>query len=412
MENTYDIIIIGSGPSGLSTALHLQQLSPKRELSIVILEKARHPRHKLCAGGILAEGEAILAKLGLDLREVPHVDVDKAHFDYKGRGLKLGWGKRPLFRTVRRNEFDAWLADKTKERGIEIEEGITVKKIETFDDYALVHTDQDEYHAKVVVGADGSNSIVRRSVMGKARPHVGRALEVITPTHVTTLSGTRARRAKSDAAVFKLAERSRRSACDDNQEYATFDFLPVPKGISGYVWDFPALVDGKEMRCWGIYDSNTISQSKRTPLRQVLAEEMAAHGHDLDDYKLEGHPIRWYEPSNTPAIPRVLLVGDALGADALLGEGISIALGYGRVGAKTILNAFEKDDFSFQDYRGRLLRTRLGGALWRRTFIAKLFYRLKTDFRQRLIWHYFKWLAGLLGLLFVIGWEKKNKTRN
>lgn len=385
MTKIYDVIIIGSGPSGLSTALHLQRLARGPELAILILEKARHPRHKLCAGGILAEGEAILAKLGLNLCEVPHVDVDKAHFDYKGRGLKLGWGKRPVFRTVRRNEFDAWLADKAKERGIEMEEGITVKKVESFDGYALVQTDQGEYPAKVIVGADGSNSVVRRSVMKDSRPHVGRALEVITPSQPPPNSSN-------------LGE-----------EHAIFDFLPVPQGISGYVWDFPALVNGKSMRCWGIYDSNTLPQEKRAPLREILAEEMAKKGYTLDDYELKGHPIRWYEPGNTPAMPRVLLVGDALGVDALLGEGISPALGYGRVAAKAIIHAFEKNDFTFRDYKGRLLRSRLGGALWRRTFIAKIFYRFETDFRQRLIWHYFGWLAGILGVLFVVGWEKKKK---
>ncbi len=404
MTKIYDVIIIGSGPSGLSTALHLQRLARDLELDNLILEKARHPRHKLCAGGILAEGETILAKLGLNLCEVPHVDVDKARFDYKGRGLKLRFfGKKPLFRTVRRNEFDAWLADKAKERGIEMEEGITVKKVESFDEYALVQTDQGEYRAKIIVGADGSNSVVRRSVMNDPRPHVGRALEVITPLRVT------ARRAQPDMAVSKPSRRSRRSARDDRQQYATFDFLPVPKGISGYVWDFPALVNGEPMRCWGIYDSNTITQEKRAPLREILAEEMAAKGYTLDDYELKGHPIRWYESGNTPAIPRVLLVGDALGVDALLGEGISPALGYGRVAAKAIIHAFKKNDFTFRDYKGRLLRSRLGGALWRRTFIAKIFYRFKTDFRQRFVWHYFGWLAGVLGVLFVVGWEKKKK---
>jgi flavin-dependent dehydrogenase len=388
MENIYDVIIIGSGPSGLSTALHLDRLARGRELATLILEKVRHPRHKLCAGGILSEGEAILSKLGLDLNEVPYTDVKKAHFGYKARGLNLGWGKRPVFRTIRRNEFDFWLASKARERGIEIQEGITVKKVESHHGYAHVQTDQGEYRAKVVVGADGSNSVVRRSVMGKVHPHVGRALEVIIPS---------------------TPSQPPPNSSNLGEEHAIFDFLPIPKGISGYVWDFPALVNGEPMRCWGIYDSNSIQKSKRAPLREVLADEMKKHGYELNDYKLEGHPIRWYEPANTPAIPHVLLVGDALGVDALLGEGISPALGYGRVATEAILDAFEKNDFSFQDYKGRLLRTRLGGALWRRTFIAKLFYLFETDFWQRFVWHYFNWIAGLIGLLFVIGWEKKKK---
>lgn len=161
------------------------------------------------------------------------------------------------------------------------------------------------------------------------------------------------------------------------------------------------------MRCWGIYDSNTIPRPNRAPLRQVLADEMADHGYDLDDYELKGHPIRWYEPANAPSVSCVILVGDALGVDALLGEGISPALGYGAVAAKAIKHAFEKNDFSFRGYKRRLLRSRLGRALWRRTLIAKLFYRFKTAGWQRFIWQRMRWLVSILAILFVTGWEKK-----
>jgi len=220
-----------------------------------------------------------------------------------------------------------------------------------------------------------------------SRPHVGRALEVITPAPTQPSP----------------------SGGGLPQEIASFDFLAVPKGISGYVWDFPTQIKGEPMRCWGIYDSNTRPRPHRAPLRQVLADEMENHGYNLDDYELKGHPIRWYEPANQASIPRVILVGDALGVDALLGEGIAPALGYGAVAAKAIQHAFEKNDFSFERYRRRLMRSPLGGALWRRTFIAKFFYRFKTARLQSLVWHYFGWLAGLLGVLFVTGWEKKKK---
>ncbi len=393
MKKKYDIIIVGAGPSGLSTALHLDRLAKVQEKSILILEKSRHPRPKLCAGGILADGERVLAKLGLDLCEVPHVDVDRALFNYQGRGLAARFfNKKPIFRIVRRNEFDAWLANKSKERGIEIQEEITVKKIENFDDYALLKTNKGEFRAKVVVGADGSNSKVRASMAKSKRPHVGRALEVITPVHAT-----------SQATPIQP------SPVRGGLSVASFDFHPVPNGISGYLWDFPAKIEGEPMRCWGIYDSNIVKRENRVPLRQILAEEMAKNGYDLDDYELKGHPIRWYEAANQASIPRVILVGDALGVDAFLGEGISPALGYGRIAAMEILSAFEKDDFSFRGYGERLLRSRLGGTLWRRTFIAKAFYRLNTASWQRIIWHYFAWLAGLLGAIFVVGWEKKGK---
>jgi len=72
----YDLIIVGAGPAGISTALHLARLAPEIIPHTLILEKAHHPRHKLCGGGLLPDAEVILRRLGLDSAEVPHVDVD------------------------------------------------------------------------------------------------------------------------------------------------------------------------------------------------------------------------------------------------------------------------------------------------------------------------------------------------
>ena len=77
----HDILIIGGGPAGLSTALHLQQMDPLLASHILILEKARYPRSKLCAGALVVDAEVLLERLGLDVGEVPHVDVDNIQFE-------------------------------------------------------------------------------------------------------------------------------------------------------------------------------------------------------------------------------------------------------------------------------------------------------------------------------------------
>src|SRR5258706_13551123 len=160
-----DVLILGGGPSGLSTALHLQKIAPHLTHRILILEKEHYPRHKLCAGGLVEDAEVILERLGLDVSDVPHVDAEQIHFDFEGSGVKVRVPGRRALRVIRRNEFDAWLAKKAENRGIEIREGVTVKNVIPDENGVAVETDQGVFHAQVVVGADGSNGITRRCIL-------------------------------------------------------------------------------------------------------------------------------------------------------------------------------------------------------------------------------------------------------
>lgn len=51
-----DILIIGSGPAGMSTALHLVQTDPAWAERILVIDRATHPRQKLCGGGLTRPG--------------------------------------------------------------------------------------------------------------------------------------------------------------------------------------------------------------------------------------------------------------------------------------------------------------------------------------------------------------------
>ena len=380
----YDILILGGGPSGLSTALHLVQTDPHLAPRILILEKAHYPRLKLCAGGLVIDAEIILERLGLDVREVPHVDVDSAHFDFAGKGLTIRVPKRHAIRVIRRDEFDSWLAQKTREAGIEIREGITVKNVIPEKDSVTVETDQGEFHAEMVIGSDGSNGVTRRSIFPNAPISTARVLEVITPV-------------------------GQNAILSHKNKDAYFDFFPVPDNIAGYVWDFPTQINGEAMRCWGIYDTNLLADGARPALKEPLAEEMARHGFNLNDYEVKGHPIRWYNPQNQISAPRVLLVGDAAGADPIFGEGISIALGYGAIAAREISESFRRNEFSFSRYRRRLARSGLGQTLYVRWFITHIIYPIKWKWFQILLWRIVKPIVLILAWIFVLNWSKRIK---
>jgi flavin-dependent dehydrogenase len=376
-----DIIIIGGGPGGLSTALHLQRIAPHLAPRVLILEKEHYPRLKLCAGGLVLDAEIILQHLRLDTSEVPHVDVDQIHFDFAGRGLNIRVRRRHALRVIRRDEFDNWLAGKTRASGIEIREGVTVKNIIPKSEHVIVKTSQGNFRAQVVVGADGSNGVTRRCIFPRAPVYTARVLEVLTPTHSHDPAGVR--------------------------EEAFFDFFPVPENIAGYVWDFPTQIKGQSMRCWGIYDTNILADEKRPPLKEPLAQEMSRFGFNLEEYEVKGHPIRWFSPENPMSAPRVLLVGDAVGADPIFGEGISIALGYGNLAAHTIRDAFQRNDFSFRSYKRRVILSPLGQTLIARWFITHIIYPLKWKWFQVFLWRILKPIVIAVAWIFVLNWGKR-----
>jgi hypothetical protein len=75
--------------------------------------------------------------------------------------------------------------------------------------------------------------------------------------------------------------------------------------------------------------------------------------------------------------------------------------------ARPICRAFTSEDFSFRDYRRRLLASPLGLALLSRWCFAYLVYSLRWRWFQFLLWRMLKPLVALVASLLVINWAKR-----
>ncbi len=335
MSGPAQIVIVGAGPAGLATALFLQHAAPALAERVVVLERARFPRDKPCAGGLGGRADRLLASIGVVV-DVPSVPLDRLAYAAAGRRVIV---KEPGFgRVVQRVEYDAELAREARRRGVRLREGVAVTGVRLGARGIRLDTSEGPLDAAVVVGADGVGSVVRRALglgRGSTRAQV---VEVETP-HV---SGDLER----DAVLFSTDDRT----------------------LPGYYWEFPTLSGGEARMCRGVYalthagaGASAGPTATRSPdPESFLARELERRGLDLRHCTRKRFAERGFEPGAAVSRPRALLVGEAAGIDAVTGEGIAQALQYGATAGRYLTAKWTEGDLRFEDWADALRGSSVG----------------------------------------------------
>jgi flavin-dependent dehydrogenase len=172
MNEEYDVVIIGSGPTGSSAARSLTQLG----LKALILEKEKLPRYKCCSGVLFGEAQELLKEYfgGLPPEEIyckPKViNASNIQVYREGEGFSQWYWEWPKknqvfskdYLNIWRDRFDHWLVlksgatiiDDCPFKGFELEN----EKIKVF---AGRTGKEIVFRGKYLIGADGGNSKVR-----------------------------------------------------------------------------------------------------------------------------------------------------------------------------------------------------------------------------------------------------------
>jgi geranylgeranyl reductase family protein len=343
----YDVIVVGAGPAGSTTAYRLARAGAR----VCLVDRARFPRDKPCGGGL-----TLRAVHELPFSVEPVVE-DRVNTLELGLRYTKRWSRRaqePLILMTQRRRLDAFLAEQAAGAGAEFRDGVKVTAVEPG---GAVTIAGERLEAGVVVGADGANGITARSLGVPAYEH-GVALEGnVGYAHVS-------RERFGGRAVVEL------------------DAVP-----GGYAWVFPK-GDHVNVGVGGW-------QSEGPRLRERLRELCAAFDIDESNVReLRGHRLPMRGASRRPVDKRVLLVGDAAGlVDPLSGDGMYEAFISGRLAAEAALGLLEGRAADLDPYAERFAATfaPLESVSWRAKLAFERFpglaYRVATT---KLSWRLFQ----------------------
>jgi geranylgeranyl reductase family protein len=327
-----DIVIVGGGPAGA----YLAYLLAKKGIQALILDHS-HPREKPCGGGI----SALTLRRFPFIKDVPGpMDVDTRMLLIAQSGQKVTIGAQngaPILIGISRLRLDKFILDMAIDNGARLIEEKVIG-VEARGSAWQVQTTKRKIQTRLIVGADGVKSLVRRSVLTPFRKE-----------DLALAYGYFAQGVKQDPSIMK---------CVGNR--------------AGYIWVF----ERGDHTSIGIFDD----LDKANGLREQLDEFIRQSYPDVTILQKWAALMPRARTANFFKTPCTgenwMLLGDAAGhIDPISGEGILYALWSAELAAKAIVagNHREFDAMWREEYSHRLIASiKFRGLLYNPHFMNRV----------------------------------------
>tara|TARA_R110002049_G_scaffold609_7_gene3461 strand:- start:3688 stop:4830 length:1143 start_codon:yes stop_codon:yes gene_type:complete len=330
----FDVAIIGSGPSGASTAFYLG----KQGISTVIIEKETLPRYKTCGGGFVNRGRK---DMPFEIQSVVEQEFFTVESYFNNGKIRYKSSKdKPIITMIMRDAFDNLIVEKAKEFGVTLLENHKLNSLEFTDNHTILETSQGNISANFVIAADG----------------------VLSPT--------------AKMAGWKKDTRRLIPALEYEVEVSSEDFNRLSKSVrfdidavpNGYAWSFPK----KNHLSLGVLTTKkgniNLKNYYRTYIKTLGIDTIV---------KEEAHGFQIPIAPRTDGFVKenVFLIGDAAGfAEPITAEGISNAILSGKYVAEAIIESNLNKELAEKKYIEKL-NIKLLPELKSSEILSKFFYK-------------------------------------
>ncbi len=303
----FDVVIIGAGPSGSNAAISYKKLNP--DLKIALVDKAIFPRDKSCGDAFGPGVISALKRFGNEhiLEDEPEV-VSTTLFGPKNIGIQnyipeVKNKEDSVVYVIPRLDLDNRILNLAKEEEVETFEGYRFSKFFNNEESVSVEIENEEkekyiLEAKLLVGADGANSRVRKSLNLKQNSDWNKAIAI---------------RAYIDSPNYLEIFKER-----------TLMFEINVSAIKGYAWAFPS--KGNLLNI-GIGVPLSVFKKEKMDIKNLLDEfvkTLESRGVIVENLRMEKSFMLPFASSRPKlAHKRVALIGDAGSMiNPMSGEGI------------------------------------------------------------------------------------------